>query len=73
MFFDGIETGSFGELTPYPDSLHVLSWNINRGLQLDAIIEFLAKENADLILLQKSNRRQCPQNSIPKRSQGDLG
>jgi endonuclease/exonuclease/phosphatase family metal-dependent hydrolase len=55
MFFDQIETGSFGELTPYPDSLHVLSWNINRGLQLDAIIEFLAKENADLILLQESD------------------
>ena len=55
MFFDQIETGSFGELTPHPDSLHVLSWNINRGLRFDAIIEFLTDENADLILLQESD------------------
>ena len=68
MFFDQIETGSFGELTPYPDSLHVLSWNINRGLQFDAIVEFLATEDADLILLQESdfNARRTAYRNVAK-------
>lgn len=68
MFFDQIETGSFGELTPHPDSLHVLSWNINRGLRFDAIIEFLTNENADLILLQESdfNARRTAYRNVAK-------
>ena len=39
-----IETGSFvSELTEAPPALRVVSWNIARGSQLDAIIEFLAQ------------------------------
>jgi endonuclease/exonuclease/phosphatase family metal-dependent hydrolase len=52
-----IETGSFvSELTEAPPALRVVSWNIARGSQLDAIIEFLATANADIILLQEADR-----------------
>lgn len=52
-----IETGSFvSELTEAPPALRVVSWNIARGSQLDAIIEFLATTaNADIILLQEAD------------------
>jgi endonuclease/exonuclease/phosphatase family metal-dependent hydrolase len=39
-----------------PESLHVVSWNIARGSRFDAISEFLLSTNADLILLQESDR-----------------
>jgi len=35
------------------ESFRVVDWNIERGLRLSAIIEFLKKCNADLILLQE--------------------
>jgi endonuclease/exonuclease/phosphatase family metal-dependent hydrolase len=51
-----IEVGNFaprasvsGPLT----SIRVVDWNINRGLQLSGIIEFLSSTKADLILLQE--------------------
>ena len=53
-----IETGSFvreAELPASPDMIRVVSWNINRGLQLPGIIEFLSKAPADLILLQEAD------------------
>ena len=53
MLLDQIETGSFGEANGIARSLRVVSWNINRGLQFEAIVEFLAEQNADLILLQE--------------------
>ncbi len=53
MFLDQIETGLSGEPTAIPESLRVVSWNINRGLQFDAVVEFLAKRNPDVILLQE--------------------
>ena len=49
-----IETGSFltaSEALSFPDALHVVSWNVNRGQHLNEIIEFLAGERADVILL----------------------
>ena len=50
-----IETGTF--LTTRDcsrsDVLQVVSWNINRGLQLPGIIEFLSNASADLVLLQE--------------------
>jgi endonuclease/exonuclease/phosphatase family metal-dependent hydrolase len=53
-----IETGSFvTELTESPSALRVVSWNIARGSKLEAIIEFLASANADIILLQEADRR----------------
>jgi endonuclease/exonuclease/phosphatase family metal-dependent hydrolase len=53
-----IETGSY--VRPHfvvcpPNCIRILSWNINRGLQLQRIIEFLESARADLILLQESD------------------
>lgn len=53
-----IVTGNFAKprwlLCP-PSSLRVVNWNINRGLQLQRIIEFLASAKADIILLQEAD------------------
>lgn len=38
-----------------PDSVRVVNWNVNRGLQLQRVIEFLASAKADLILLQETD------------------
>jgi endonuclease/exonuclease/phosphatase family metal-dependent hydrolase len=52
-----IETGSFAsQSTEAPSALRVVSWNIARGLQLEAVTEFLATANADVILLQEVDR-----------------
>jgi endonuclease/exonuclease/phosphatase family metal-dependent hydrolase len=51
-----IESGNFSvprwNLFP-PDSVRVVSWNIDRGLKLGKTIEFLAGAKADIILLQE--------------------
>ena len=51
-----IETGSFApwslSLWP-PASIRVVDWNIDRGLQLSGVIEFLEDAKADLLLLQE--------------------
>ncbi len=51
-----IKTGSFAPWTwtlwP-PDSIRVVDWNIDRGLRLSGVIEFLADAKADLLLLQE--------------------
>jgi endonuclease/exonuclease/phosphatase family metal-dependent hydrolase len=53
-----IETGNFSPprlvLIP-PDSIRVVNWNINRGLRLQRLIEFLASAKADVFLLQESD------------------
>jgi endonuclease/exonuclease/phosphatase family metal-dependent hydrolase len=53
-----IETGSFtsSEFAESRTALRVVSWNIARGSKLDAIIEFLASVDADLIFLQEADR-----------------
>lgn len=59
MSIDSIETGTFPPLTAVSsqvDELHIVSWNIARGSQMDGITEFLVGANADLILLQESDR-----------------
>lgn len=51
-----IETGSFAPsrwLFSPPSALRMVNWNINRGLKLQGIVEFLTGANADLILLQE--------------------
>ena len=51
-----IETGSFAPATSVlwpPGSIRVVDWNINRGLKLSGIVEFLRGAGADLILLQE--------------------
>lgn len=36
-----------------PDSLRVVSWNIDRGLRLARLLDFLADQTADLLILQE--------------------
>ena len=53
-----LETGSFvsaADSCALEPAIRVVSWNINRGLQLPGIIEFLSKASADLILLQEAD------------------
>jgi endonuclease/exonuclease/phosphatase family metal-dependent hydrolase len=51
-----IEAGSFAPslsaLWP-PGSIRVVDWNINRGLRLNGILDFLSSARADLIMLQE--------------------
>lgn len=53
-----IETGNFAVprwvLCP-PDSIRVVNWNINRGLRLQGVIEFLASAKADILGLQEAD------------------
>jgi len=53
-----IETGHFSPtrwlLCP-PDSIRVVNWNIDRGSQLQRVIEFLASARADIVLLQEAD------------------
>ncbi len=51
-----IVTGNFAPLRWLawsPSSLRVVDWNIDRGLQLQAVIDFLASTKADILLLQE--------------------
>ena len=52
---DQIETGTFLRAADgsQSDRLQVVSWNINRGLQLPGIVDFLSNASADLVLLQE--------------------
>jgi endonuclease/exonuclease/phosphatase family metal-dependent hydrolase len=55
---DKLEKGSFSmEPLPreWPEAIRLVSWNVNRGLRLTEIIEFLAASSADLILLQETD------------------
>jgi len=38
-----------------PSSLRIVDWNIDRGLQLPGIIDFLASANADVLILQEAD------------------
>jgi len=51
-----IETGDFApwSLTLWPPhSMRVVDWNIDRGLHLKAVVEFLGDAKADLLILQE--------------------
>ncbi len=52
----------------WPECIRAVSWNINRGLQLDGVIEFLAGSRADLILLQEAdiNARRTGRRNVPR-------
>lgn len=53
-----IESGNFAVarwLIGPPDSIRVVDWNIDRGLKLRGVIEFLADARADIILLQEAD------------------
>ena len=52
------ETGSFlsaADSCTLGHEIRVISWNINRGQQLDGVLEFLRRTPADLILLQETD------------------
>jgi endonuclease/exonuclease/phosphatase family metal-dependent hydrolase len=56
MSIDLIETGTFVRSSKgvgLPAKLRILSWNINRGLHLESIAEFLSAIQADIVLLQE--------------------
>lgn len=51
-----IEVGNFAPRRPFlgpPESICIVDWNINRGLRLNGILDFLRGARADLILLQE--------------------
>jgi endonuclease/exonuclease/phosphatase family metal-dependent hydrolase len=53
-----ILTGNFAPiqwLTWPPSSLRIVDWNIDRGLQLQGVIDFLASTNADIFILQEAD------------------
>jgi endonuclease/exonuclease/phosphatase family metal-dependent hydrolase len=54
-----IEIGAFapsGLVIFPPDSVRLVSWNIDRGLHLDRVIQFLAGIKADIVLLQEADQ-----------------
>jgi endonuclease/exonuclease/phosphatase family metal-dependent hydrolase len=66
-----LEIGSFATspfAREWPETLRIVSWNVNRGLQLNGIIEFLQSSSADLILLQETdvNARRTRHRNIPR-------
>ena len=65
-----IQTGSFvsgSDSCEQGEILRVVSWNVNRGVELNAVIDFLAGSSADLILLQETdmNARRTQCDNIP--------
>jgi endonuclease/exonuclease/phosphatase family metal-dependent hydrolase len=53
-----IETGNYapaGWPLCVPDSVRLVNWNIDRGSQLERVIEFLASARADILLLQEAD------------------
>lgn len=51
---DQVISGGFGTRPPWSrDYIRIVTWNIERGLQFDAILDFLRTAQADLILLQE--------------------
>jgi endonuclease/exonuclease/phosphatase family metal-dependent hydrolase len=66
-----VETGSFvREPFPceWPETIRLVSWNVNRGYRLTEIIEYLAGSSADLILMQETdlNVRRTGHRNIPR-------
>ena len=76
--FERLETGFFAPskngLKPLR-SMRILSWNINRGQQPDAVIEFLRDAKADVILLQESdvNARRTHRRNVAREIAQALG
>jgi Endonuclease/Exonuclease/phosphatase family len=53
-----IESGTFsssGGAIGTPNSISVVVWNIERGLQLPDVVDFLLKTNPDIVLLQEAD------------------
>jgi len=55
---DRVETGNFAATRIHaeqPQSIRVVSWNVNRGCNLKEIVDYLESSNGDLILLQETD------------------
>jgi len=53
-----ILTGNFAPVRWFTwptNSLRIVDWNIDRGLQLQGVIDFLASANADILILQEAD------------------
>jgi len=53
-----IVTGNFAPLRWVlwpPSSVRIVDWNIDRGQQLSAVVDFLASANADILILQEAD------------------
>ena len=66
-----IESGNFAvpRWVFFPsDSIRIVSWNIDRGLKLGGVIEFLARSKADILLLQEAdlNARRTHHTNVAK-------
>lgn len=66
-----IEAGSFANKSfprLWPETVRVMSWNINRGLEFNGIVNFLEACSADLILLQEAdiNAHRTGRRNIPR-------
>lgn len=69
---DEMQKGSFlNEPSPHawPKRIRLVSWNVNRGLRLPEIIDFLEASSADLILLQETdvNARRTRFDNVPRK------
>jgi len=59
MSIDQLETGSFAtqeHAAGGKTSIHMVCWNIARGSKLEGVVDFLSASNADLVLLQETDR-----------------
>ena len=59
MSMNEVETGTFANgrvVSKAPEVIRVVSWNIARGSRLDGVTEFLLNNQADLIILQETDR-----------------
>jgi endonuclease/exonuclease/phosphatase family metal-dependent hydrolase len=66
-----LESGSFSNRPfrrVWPETIRVVSWNVNRGLRLIGVIDFLQASSADLILLQETdiNAHRTGRRNIPR-------
>jgi endonuclease/exonuclease/phosphatase family metal-dependent hydrolase len=66
-----LESGSFSNKSfprVWPETVRVMSWNINRGLEFNGIVNFLEACSADLILLQEAdiNAHRTGRRNIPR-------
>jgi endonuclease/exonuclease/phosphatase family metal-dependent hydrolase len=57
----GMQEIVIGNFAPFkwgvwrPNSLRIVDWNIDRGQQLQGVIDFLASANADILILQEAD------------------
>jgi endonuclease/exonuclease/phosphatase family metal-dependent hydrolase len=59
MSMDHVESGIFADssiVSRQADVIRLVSWNIARGCEFDRVTEFLSEANADLIILQETDR-----------------